>query len=135
MPFGEKIPPKNPNSPQIRVIIIICYFIVVASGYCSSDQATLVLDTRHSQSESWALLESILGLNTPDRQSVGRSEGKLSFRRECAIACVAHALGCAPQPSSQPSGLQDHSPEMRKIPVFLCYIFSTSIDMSYSLMP
>lgn len=94
-----------------------------------------MLDTQHSHSENWALLESVLGLNRPDRRSVGRSEGKLSSRREYAIACVAHTLRCAPQPSSQPSGLQNHPPEMRKLPCFLCYIFSTSIDMSYLLMP
>lgn len=106
---------------------------MVASGRCSSRQATLVLDTRHSPSESWAPLESMLGLNRPDRWSVGG--GKLSSRRESAIAYVAHALGWAPQPSSQPSGHQDHPPEMRKLPGFLCYTFSTSIDMPYLLMP
>lgn len=123
MPFGKKN--KRTNPPEIRVIIIICWFI--ASGHCSSDQATFVLDTQHSQRESWPLPETMLGLNRPDRWSVGR--GNLSSRR----ACVAHALGCAPQPSSQPSVQQDHPPEMRKLPGFLCYTFSTSIYMLYDI--
>lgn len=106
---------------------------MVASGHCSSEQAALVSDTRHCQSESGALLKSVLGLNRPDRRSVGR--GKLSSSRECSIAWVAHALGCAAQASSQPSGQQDHPPEMRKLPGFLCYSFNTSIDMSYLLLP
>lgn len=135
---------KTPNPPQIRmiIVIIICWFIVVASGHCSSDPATLVLDTLHPQREGWALLESLLGLNRPDRQSVGR--GKLSSRRECAIAWVAHTLGCAPQPPSQPSVLQTTLPRwgnslvscvMFLAHLLICHIYACLMKVLGQILP
>lgn len=98
---------------------------MVASGHCSSDQGTIVLGTVHPCSKSWALLGSILGLNRPDGQRVGRRK-----------LCSWENLYCSPggpcsgvcTPTSFPA--QRPVCEMRKCSGFLSHLFICCICLS-----
>lgn len=113
-----------------------CYLLV----YCGSFW-TLKLRSGHHCVRHSAPLEQEPGSAwkrfgaEQTRQAKG-GKGRAKLREE-----TCHSLGgscpgvCLGPPASPEPCLQDHPPEMRKRPGFLCYIYIAAVDTLFLLLP